>query len=227
MRKYFFPLICSLALMPAIIAAQDKPAPGVVAVTGEAKMSLKTDMAYLGIRLEETHSEAGTAQKRLMERTRKLLDFLREHPGVARLHTSYIQLQPRYRQKDDKEYHAVQHIQFELTDLSTYDALMLALADRQVDQISRMQFGSSQAEAARTELMTMAVTDARKRATLLAGQLDQEIGKAVYISDQSSPDGPSPVYRDFMSVSAEQAPGSAEAGEIELRLQVRVHFELN
>ena len=198
---------------------------GVIEVTGTASMEVEPDFLDIQIAIEHEGDNAADVQQRLMEKSRKILAFIKSQDGVDDVKTDRVSLYPRQNyQTKETSYSARQMISFRFTDLAQYEEVMPGLLELGVTGISRSVFGSTEVGDIKMKLMQQALQDAREKATVMANTLGQEIGKAVYISDQQGGASPFPVARD-LKFSSESS--SIEGGSREVSQSVRVHFQLN
>ena len=96
------------------------------------------------------------------------------------------------------------------------------------NSIQGVEFKSTKTETVASEIRAKAVLNAKKKAEDYAGALNQNIGKALIISDQSMVNNPR-VYMmkaNAMSADAAGMEQTLAVGEIEISTNVNVVFEL-
>lgn len=198
---------------------------GTIEVTGVASVEVEPDYLDIQIVIEQQGDDAAEIQNYLMEKARKILAYLAEYKGVARVKTEQVTLYPRQDYQTKKmTYSAREMVSFRITDLAVYEDLMPGLLELGVSGISRSQFGSSEARDLEAKLMQQALQNAMEKATMMANTLGREVGKAVFISDQQGGGGgPYPMADMKLSSTAP----SIEGGSMVLQQSVRVHFQLN
>lgn len=143
--------------------------------------------------------------------------------------TQRVNLYKTREYQEKKDYFvANQTITITLRNLENYEKLMADLMAAGANSINGVEFKSTQTEKVATEIRGKAVLNAKKKAEDYASALNQSIGKALIISDQSMVNNP----RVYMMKTAMAAADSAEMeqtlaiGEIEISTTVNVVFEL-
>lgn len=209
------------------MAQQPEPLRGTVDVMGEASVKLAPDYAQISIVVEKEAKLPAEAQQSTMKEMSEVLTYLRSIKNISDVKTQVVELRPRIRdyQKGEKDYYARQVVSFKLMKLEQYDEVILGLLQKGIDGIGQVQFRSSSEEKLEESLLKQAVADARNKASLLAGELGQEIGKAVFITDRNG-SGAYPRYEGARMMKMDSGP-SVEPGELELSVTVNVRFELN
>lgn len=199
---------------------------GKISVTGEAEITLQPDQIYIRIGVDERNSNARDVHKKVMEEIGKVLDYLRKRKDIKELKTTSVRLQTvNDYQTKETSYSGHESLSFVLLDMKAYDDVILQLIDMGINNIEQVSFQSSKAKEQQEALLKQAVENARKKATVLAGELGQKVGKAIYISDtySSSPE-PVPMYK--MAALSSDSGSSVEGGDIKLSATVNVEFEL-
>lgn len=214
-----------MILLSVLTGIQAQEAKGVIEVTGMASIMVEPDYLDMEIVIEDQGEEATKVQERLMDKSRKILAYLNNLDGITSVRTERVSLHPRQNyQTRETTYMARQVISFRFTDLKVYESTMPGLLELGVTGIMRSVFGTSKLKAIQDRLVQEALLDAREKASIMASSLGQNIGKAIYISDELSGSSPYPVARDLKFSS--EAP-SIEGGSREISQSVRVHFQLN
>ncbi len=221
-------------------AASPTPAqPGAVSTSATARVYRAPDYldVYLGV--EISAATAQEAQKNCAAAMEKALAALKAmNLEKYEPQTGTVTLQPRYNDnyRDQSErrivgYTATNTVRVRTTDLKAsarvIDAALTAGANR-VDGIS---FGIKEYLAAREEALDMAAKAARRKAVVLAGALDQKLGRITSMSE-SSPGGFYSGNRwaqvQTANVASEGAPGEEAVvpGQIEVTVTVSLTYEL-
>jgi uncharacterized protein len=71
----------------------------VLLTSGEAELPISTDRAMVTLAVEDAGNDPTTLQASIAERVQNVLAVL-EHPAVSRVHTTGVQLSPRYRHEN-------------------------------------------------------------------------------------------------------------------------------
>jgi hypothetical protein len=121
-------------------------------------------------------------------------------------------------------------LKIHLKDMTKYEALMVDLVESGINAIQGVEFKSSKIETLESEARQKAIRNAKKKAMDFAGAVEQKVGKALLINDNSQTHYPQPIYREVMMTKMADAPMANETlavGEIEISANVTVSFELN
>lgn len=227
----------ALGQQPAAAAAA--PQAGVVSTSATARVYRDPDYLDLYLGVEIFATTAQEAQNKCAEAMEKTLAALKAmNLEKYEPQTGTVSLQPRYNDnyRDQSErriigYTAMNTVRVRTTDLKAsarvIDAALTAGANR-VDGIS---FGIKEYLAAREEALAMAAKAAKRKAEVLAGALDQKLGRVTSMSESS------PVYYGGMNrmaqvqtanVAAEGAPGEEAVvpGQIEVTVTVGLTYEV-
>jgi uncharacterized protein YggE len=227
MKKYLFSLSLFASLLLATESLFAQPAtPAVIEVTGTASITLTPDEVYISVGVISTDAEASAAMKKVQQSIAEVLKSLKGNKKVKDLNTEYISLQ-RYGGYGNESvgFRAHQNLSFVLTDLAQYDALLVELLAKGINELGNIQFRSSIAEKQQEKLVAAALLDAKTKATAMAAQYQQAVGKALRISEtQGSQHNPGPVY--YKSFAEDSNMSSIVGGNLKLEVQVYVQFEL-
>ena len=146
--------------------------------------------------------------------------------------TQRVNLYPNYDyEKKKSNYMATQTVVVLLKDLIKYDTLMDGLVDLGINRIDNVEFKSSKMEALQTEARKLAIQNAKAKAEDFVSVLNQKVGKAMTISDNSQAYyPPRPMYEMKAMAMADGGGGAPRetlaTGEIELVVNVSVSFVL-
>lgn len=227
-------LIVILTVMMTAVAvqAQDKVIQPQISVSGEGKVKVIPDEAVISIAVETKGEESAKVKKENDVAVDKVLKYLKSTKiNQKDIKTERVSLYPSYDYNKKKNYYmATQTISITLRDLSTYDVLMDELVKAGVNRVNGITFQSSEIEKLKSEARMMAVADAKKKAEDFASALGQKVGKAIVITDNSSPVYNPPIYRNMMMAEAKMGEDSAQetlaVGEIEINTNVNITFIL-
>lgn len=238
MRLSFIVVLCValfFAILPRPALAQDfQPRPRLISVTGTAEVNVSPDEAILSLGVESRDKDLTVAKSQHDRRVRKLLAEARS-AGVEEknIHTSTLQMQPEY--SDEKvprflAYEVSQSIQVTLKDLSKYENLLTKLLESGVNRVDNVEFLVAEPRKYRDDARVKAIRAARDKATLMAAELGQTIGKPWEISEDSFDAAFAQANNFQNSVSYYRAPATQEStvapGEVSIRALVRVSFQL-
>ncbi|MFY7741215.1 MAG: SIMPL domain-containing protein [Flavobacterium sp.] len=227
MKKSIFIL---LTIFATNMNAQDTKFTPHIAVTGEGKVTVQPDQAVINFGVQNTGKDAAEVKKMNDETVDKVMKFIKKF-GIPStdMQTTNVSLHKSYDyEKKKHNFQASQSITITLKELKKYDELMMGLVDNGINNISNVEFKSSKIEEHKVTARKQAILDAKKKAEDFATALNQKVGKAIVITDNSQPIYQPPMYRNvMMKAEAMDAPQETLAiGEIEIMTNVNVTFQL-
>lgn len=202
-----------------------------IAVNGTGKVSVTPDKVLISVGVENRGEDAAAVKKDNDAAVAKVIAFVKKS-GVSDkdYQTQRVSLHKGrdYETKQDY-YQATQTITISLKDITKYEALMVGLMEAGVNQIQGVEFQTSKTVHYQREARQKAVQDAKQKAQDYADALNQQLGKAILVSDQQA--SYPPIARPMM-MKAYAADESADLeqtlaiGEIEIVSNVSISFEL-
>ncbi|MBN8565765.1 MAG: SIMPL domain-containing protein [Flavobacteriales bacterium] len=228
MKKSIFLL---LTIFVTNMNAQDTKITPHIAVTGEGKVTVQPDQAIINFGVQNTGKDAAEVKKMNDETVDKVMKFIKKFGILSNdVQTTNVSLHKSYDyEKKKHHYQASQSISITLKDIKKYDELMMGLVDNGINNISNVEFKSSKIEEHKVTARKQAILDAKKKAEDFATALNQKVGKAIVITDNSQPIYQPPMYRNMM-MKAEAMDTSQETlaiGQIEITTNVSVTFQLD
>lgn len=228
MKKSIFLL---LTIFVINMNAQDTKFTPHIAVTGEGKVTVQPDQAIINFGVQNTGKDAAEVKKMNDETVDKVMKFIKKFGILSNdVQTTNVSLHKSYDyEKKKHNYQASQSITITLKELKKYDELMMGLVDNGINNISNVEFKSSKIEEHKVTARKQAILDAKKKAEDFATDLNQKVGKAIVITDNSQPIYQPPMYRNMM-MKAEAMDTSQETlaiGQIEITTNVSVTFQLD
>ena len=221
--------MAAMLIMSVAGAQEIKPVPQ-VNVSGEGKVKVIPDQAFISISVESKGTKAADVKKLNDELTEKVIKAIRQsNLPKEDVQTRRVSLNPVYDYEKKKySYNATQTIEILLKDLSKYDVLMEAVVDAGVNRISDVEFRSSKIEQYRSEARKSAILEAKMKANDYVSVINQKIGKAITISDNTQVNYPRPMMYEMKSAMSDSAaPRETLAiGEIDVTASVNVNFAL-
>ncbi len=220
-----------ILLITTGMMAQNKTEPS-IDVTGEGIVRVVPDEVTINIRVENTGENTKTLKEQNDITVNEVLKFLKKQKIEDKdVRTEYMNLKKDY-DYNTKTYSfsANQAISIKLRDLKKYEGVMKGILDSGVNRIDGIDFSSSNKIALESQARKKAMENALMKAKEYAGVLNQNVGKAILISEFSSQNGPQPRFKQMMMSSS--ADGSMESesislGEMEIRTTINVSFLLN
>ncbi|VXB04465.1 conserved exported hypothetical protein [Flavobacterium sp. 9AF] len=200
-----------------------------VTVSGEGKIKVVPDEVIITVGVENSGTDAKEVKKKNDETIDLVIKTIKgKGIPVADFQSERVSLYKNYDYQTKKNsYVASQTLKIHLKDLSKYEAIMMDLVNTGINQIQGVEFKSSKLKEYETEARKKAVLDAKMKAEDYVLVLGQKIGKAIIISDTSTPNYPQPMYRNVMlKAEMDTANETLAIGEIEVTANVTISFVL-
>ena len=163
MKKVFLILIL---LIVSISQAQEvKPIPQ-ISVSGEGKVKVVPDQAFISVTVETKGNNATSVKKQNDETIEKVIQFIKKIKLPKEdVQTKRISLNPQYDyEKKKHNYNATQTLEILLKDLAQYDVLMEGLVDAGINRINTVEFKTSQLTQYQSEARKLAMKEAKQKA---------------------------------------------------------------
>lgn len=202
-----------------------------ISVAGEGKITVTPDRADITIGVENIGADAADVKKKNDATIDAVIKYLKSIKLPAEdYQTQRVNLYRNY-DSDKKKYSytASQTIVIHLKDLSKYDGMMIGLVDAGVNNIQGVQFKTSKLAQYESEARIKAVADAKQKANDYAGALNQKVGKAIVVTDNSQTYYPPVMMRSmkFEAADSTMPKETLAIGEITVTANVTISFELN
>ena len=224
------PIILLITLLTSFFMnAQTQPRPS-IDVKGEGIVTIIPDLVVISVRVEHTGSNAKEVKQLNDAAVNEVFQFLKQYGIDAKdVKTEYLNLTKNYDYNSKKyNYAANQSISIKLKDLSKYESLMNGLLDTGINRIDGISFSSSKISALQSEARIKAIQNAKQKAEEYASVLNQTVGKALLITEFQNNNTPTPLLkRGMMAMDAASESQTMAPGEMEIRVEVQVSFELN
>jgi len=167
---------------------QDRAAPRLVTVTGEAVVNVVPDEVVLTLGVESSDKQLRRAKSLNDERVKQVLAAAEKLGIPAKdIQTDHISIEPRYRdnyeQRDFVGYFVRQTIEITLKDISQFENLLTDALDAGANYVHGIQFRTSELRKHKDEARALAIKAAREKAVALAQELDQNVGKPYAIRE--------------------------------------------
>ncbi|ESU26702.1 hypothetical protein FLJC2902T_26770 [Flavobacterium limnosediminis JC2902] len=206
-----------------------KPIPQIV-VSGEGKIKVTPDQAVITVGVENTGNDAADVKTKNDVAIDGIIKYIKKMKiATTDYQTQRVSLYKSYDyQKKKNTYTASQNIIITLKDLSKYDELIMGLVESGVNVIQGVDFKSSKVKEYESQARIQAVQNAKTKAADYASALNQKVGKAILVSDNSTTHYPRPVY-GAMKMDSESAAPARETlaiGEIEVTANVTINFAI-
>lgn len=225
-------ILLILTVITTFVQAQELKQVPSISVSGEGKIKVIPDEAMITLGVQNNGKEATEVKKKNDEIVDAVLKVIKKH-GIAKsdYKTERVSLYKNYDYSTKKYlFQASQTISIHLKDLKKYDALMMDLVESGINNINGVDFKSSKIKELEAQARREAILDAKKKAEDYVSVLNQKVGKAISISDNSRTNYPQPIYKAYdMALDSEGLGMNKETlaiGEIEIVSNVSVVFEM-
>lgn len=224
-------LILIMLIVNVSQAQEVKPIPQ-ISVSGEGKVKSVPDQAFISVTVETKGTNATSVKKQNDETIEKVIQFIKKIKLPKEdVQTKRISLNPQYDyEKKKHNYNATQTLEILLKDLAQYDTLMEGLVEAGINRINTVEFKTSKLTQYQSDARKLAMKEAKQKAEDYVSVLDQKIGKALTISDNSQAYYPQPMYETRMMKTAMSDGGmpreTLAVGEITIVANVSVSFVL-
>ena len=203
-----------------------------ITVNGEGKVKVIPDQAIINVGVQNIGKDAKEVKTLNDETIDKVLKFLKKS-GIAATDykTNNVSLNKNYDYEKKKYFfQANQSISITLKDIKKYDEVMMGLNETGINSIQGVEFKSSKMETLERDARKKAMQNAKQKAEDYVSLLNQKIGKALLITDNSQAYYPQPMFKGnmmAMAADSESSPRETLAvGEIEITATVSVMFIL-
>jgi uncharacterized protein YggE len=224
-------LFLALVVMATAYSQEQKQVP-MINVSGEGKVKVAPDQVSISISIETKGTKAEEVKRENDVKMDGILKFIKKsNIATEDFQTQRIALNPNYDYEKKKyNYIATQSIQILLKSLSYYDTLMEGLVNEGINRIDRVEFKSSKLLQLQADARKLAMKDAKSKAEDYVSVINQKVGKALLISDNSQnyiPIANPRVYAMKSMAADEGIPKETLAmGEIEITANLTVSFIL-
>lgn len=219
-----------------VATAQQQREPPLITVTGEAEVRVVPDEVVFDLTVQTLNRDLRLAKAQTDERLKKTLELTRKYRiAPADVQTDYVKLEPRYRGNDETRtlvgYSVRKDLVFTLRDASQAEELLSEVIEAGNTRINSISFRSSQLRKHRDQARVLAIKAAQEKATALAAEIGQKIGRAYSIEEES----PVSNFRSGMTQNivavegsdASASEGTLALGQIKVSARVTVRFFLD
>ncbi len=225
-------IVIAFVLFAVLVQAQEQKQLPQISVSGEGKISVKPDQVVINFGVDNLGKDAIEVKKLNDETIDKVLKYIKDFGiSTSDFKTTNVSLNRDYDSEKKKyNYRASQSVTIILKDISKYDSLTMVLVDNGINTISNVEFRSSKLEEYKSEARKLALKEAKHKAEDYVSVLNQKVGKAITISDNTQAYFPQPMYK--MAMADAGLPGNVTpketlaVGEIEVIATVSISFIL-
>jgi uncharacterized protein YggE len=231
----------------AQIYRESEPARPSVSIFGQAEILVAPDEVVFSLKAENVNLDVTVAKAKTDEQVKKIFDLARNHKiEPQNVQTDFIRINGRYETIQNqppvfKGYAVTQTTTILLKDIPRFESLLADIVKAGISDVSKVVFRVSQVRKYLDQARAQAMRAAREKATALAGEIGQQIGKATSIAELESTvsaaledEDRSPAnYSGNFSTATDVARSAADnqstiaPGLISITVRVKVNFELN
>ncbi len=233
-----FLLLIIISLLSSFAFAQKVEQRPLITVSGQAEMNVTPDRAVLSLRVVTLDKDINKSKDLNDDRVKKTLALAKKFDiKPENIQTSYISIDEDYSDSTTTRpavfqgYRVTKRISITLTDLKRLEDLLSEIIKAGVNRVDGLSFETSQLRRYKDQARAMAMRAAKEKATAMAGEIGQDIGKAFsideeveqrdYTSNNFSVNG-----RGSMPGDYSDSGGTIAIGQIKVTARVTVSFEL-
>lgn len=219
------------------VAAEEQAQTHTITVTGEGKITIQPDVAYVNLGVfskGKTANEAQTANAKLFAAVEKVL---LEQFGIAKkdIKTNGFQVHPEYSYQEKAEpkitgYTADHSLVVTYRDLDKLGQLLDAVSKAGANRMNGVQFGTEKGEQYELQAIEKAMGNAETKANTIAKYAKRSVKGVLSVQQHGVSNIPAPYHRmakvAFDTASAESVSTSVQPGEMEYVTSVTVTYEM-
>nr|WP_223069859.1 SIMPL domain-containing protein [Paenibacillus caui] len=222
--------------VPAYAADSDSTVQNTISVTGNGKISVKPDLAYLSLGVETRAATAKEAQSRNAAALQKLNTLLKDTWKIdaADIKTSQFYVQPNYTYNDKEGqkvngYIAHHTLQVKYRQLDKIGQLLDAASNAGANNIENVTFTVENPDQYQEQVIAKAMTNAGVKANAIAKSANRQLG--IVLNVVQSDNNNIPLFQQNqayakMSAEADSASTSVEPGEITVETTLSVQYAM-
>ena len=224
-------ILCLISSAQSTVGQDSCPHPRLTSVSGTAEASVAPDQVILTVAVEGRDKDLATAKSLHDRRVKKIIAETRNSGVDPRyIQTSSIQMNPAYSEERVPRflaYEITQTIQVTLKDLSKYESLVTKLIEGGVNRIDGVEFQVADSRKYKDETRLKAIHAAKEKATAMAAELGQSLGKPWEINEE--PENTMYSYANTRISAGAPAPSepTVAPGQVLIRSSVHVSFQLD
>ncbi|MCX5783777.1 MAG: SIMPL domain-containing protein [Elusimicrobia bacterium] len=218
--------------------AEEAKKPRFIAVTGESEIYVAPDEIFITLGVETSDKSLAVAKEQNDARVKQAI-FVAKKLNIdpKYIQTDYMNIEPRYREQYERRdflgYFARKNISITLKDTSKFESLISAVLESGVNYLYGVKFRNSKLNEYKDKARISAVADAKRKAVMLAKELEQTIGNPQSVQEiDSGWRMPMPYVANgrMAAMAMDEGGGGNESsislGQIIIRSKVAVEFGL-
>jgi uncharacterized protein YggE len=241
-------LLCLTAVVLAFalsVSAQEVANRSLITVSGQAEVMIVPDEVLFRFEASNLNMDLNVAKAKTDSEIKSIFALTRSYKiEPQHVQTDYLRIAERYtelaqtKKRQFEGYYVSQKVVILLKDISRFDNFLADLVKAGISDVDDIAFRASQMRKYMDQARSMAMKAAREKATALAGEIGQTIGKAVNITEaglsvSSAYNGDDNNNSNFSNNVSMDVPngvpdnqGTIAPGMISIVARVKVSFEL-
>jgi hypothetical protein len=210
----------------------DQPYTNTIAFSGEGRVYIKPDIAFLDLSVVTQGKTVGDVQKKNSEKMNKVIDYLKDF-GVEEkdIKTTNYNIYPQYIYEDTKVpqisgYEINQGLEVKIRIMDKIGELLEGAVGAGVNQVGSLRFSVEKDDEPKAEARKLAIEDAKKKARETAAQLGLKLGKLIGFYENYNQ--PYPVYsaKEGYGVGGGGETPNIQVGENEIYISVSLTYKI-
>lgn len=163
-----------------------------ISIVGKAQLKAKPDIVVVSLAVKSLKSQSAQAKKDVDDRVNNFIDGLSQFDiDEENVSASNISTRPSYhRDKNGKEilsgYTASRNLTVTFNNINKLSSFMDFALNVKINQISHVEFKSSKEESLKSEVLALAVKDAKQKGESLATAFGAKLGRIYSINSSSN-----------------------------------------
>jgi len=207
----------------------------IISTRGTATVYALPNEALISFSIVTTSNELADAKKQNSEISKQTIKYLKSRKIEEKhIQTQYLNIGKNYRwdrnPQVEKKYTATQSFSVCVANLDNLESIICDLLEKDISNLGSPNFRTTELEKHKDEARKKAVLNAKYKAELLAGELDQTIGKAHRISEVTYGGNNGRVAYANFAEDASIGSGSQDSfaiGQLEIKAEIDISFNLN
>jgi len=204
-----------------------------ISFTGEGKVSSKPDIAFIDFSVVTQGADISNVQDSNTKKMNKVVDFLKSF-GIEDkdIKTTNYGLYPQYTYENNQipqimGYQITQTLNVKIRKTDTVGDVLKKGVTMGINQVNSLYFGIENDEKLKEDARQLAITDAKKKADIMASQIGIKLGKIIGFSENTS-GYPVPMMYDAKAqgMGGSGSSPNVQIGENEITLSVTIIYEI-
>lgn len=180
-----------IAILPSIAFAANGQDQRLITVTGDADIFVEPDEVVITVGIETDNMDLKIAKKENDMSAKRVIGIAKKN-GIPSKHiqTDYIHIEPRYKHRYDKReflgYFVKKNIVITLRQIENFEKVLGDILLAGANYVHGIQFRTTQLRKYKDKARSLAIKAAKEKATMMAAEMGQKIGRPQMISESHS-----------------------------------------